>query len=344
MKDRAFIILILLSLSISVLASDLKPEGYAAYLNDGESNFLLGVGFSFAKKNYTHSLRFAGFGETVKNSDRGQWPDRYLLVYNLDGFHFYPGLGFVKNNFDLFRLSDAGNLNGTYGGMYNVYAALLTVTAQLKLMKVPEGFSRKAFELTSENALATTDPFLSLYDMREGISAYGTLRYKSKPNAIYEGGYFGNFTGNSLNNLWLKWLIPDFAYGSAAFGAGVEMGEMGFVPPGLYFLADYSVPLNNLLSLSLSMCYGSLRKDQNWVFDAHSSSRLSLLLDTDTSQLTLVSGWESLTNQGWSGENQTGYGDFKWKIEYLRKDSWPFKIFASKDTKKDFSLGLSYKF
>lgn len=345
MGKKIKILLLLLILTASSFAITVGTEGHAAYLNDGSGNFLLGVGFNLSQNKYTHTIRLVGWGESRSNSTK--WPGKYLLGYSLNGLHFYPGVGFVKNNAELFVEADASIQNAVFGGIVDTSASILTGSAQLKLYYLPPDFTRKALEITTNPSIAKNDKLLSMFDMRPGFTAYTRISNRISADAAYELGYFGNFTENSLQNFWFSWVLPDFAYGSAAFGSGIEFGERGYLPKGLYVMVDYKVPLNDILLLDLNMSYGSLKKDQSTgklALDPHAVSRMRLTMDTTDSQWALVSGWESVTRSGWLGEKITGYGDFKWKIEYKRKDNWPFTIYASKDSNTDFALGMTYKF
>lgn len=343
MKSRLLVIICLFAISGGVLASQLSTECVGAYFSDSKANILAGVNISWQNGNNTFNLSTATWGQSKQYSLI--WPSKYYWAIGQNNFKFYPGAGFLINNWELFCQGDRDNLIGGIGGSVNLYASLLNGAGELKLYRLPQGYFQKAFELSAVKARNSSDLFFSMYELKPGVTAYLCLLYNLYPNIVLETGYFGNLTTNQTNSFWVEVIIPELGSGLASFGAGVENGDMSFLPKGLFGTLGYALPLSDLITLETSMRYGSLAKKATGLdCDLHLVPRLKLILSTDTNELTLQTAWETKTSKDWIGQTQNGYGKLKWKIEYKYKAKREIAIYTSKDSNQEIAMGLRYKF
>ncbi len=343
MKNRLLVIIILLTFSGGILAGRLSTEVAGAFFSDGKANLLTGANISWQNSNKTYSLRTAMWGKPTQYGLT--WPAKYIWAIGQNNFYFYPGAGFLVNNWELFLQGDKENLLGGIGGSVNLYVSLLNGAGELKLYRLPEGYFSKAFELSAAKAINSRDMFFSLYELKPGVTVYLSLLYNLYPNLVLETGYLGNLTTNQTNNFWVEFIVPDLAKGTASLGVGIENGDLSFLPKGLFGTLSYARPLSDFITLETSMRYGSLAKTADeFVSDFHLVPRMKLILSTDTNELTLQTAWETKTSKDWIGQTQSGYGKLKWKIEYRYKTKRLLTIYTSKDSDQDIAIGLKYKF
>ena len=343
MKSRLLVIIILITISGGVWASQLRTECLGAYLSDGKANLLTGVNISWQNGNKTYTLSTAGWGKPEQYNLT--WPSKYFWAIGQNNFHFYPGAGFLINNWELFFQGDRENLIGGIGGSFNLYASLLNGAGELKLYRLPEGYFQKAFALSATKTTNSSDLFFPMYELKPGVTAYLCLLYNLYPNMVLKAGYLGNLTTNQTNSFWAEFIIPEWAFGLASFGVGIENGDTSFLPPGLFGTLSYALPLSDFITLETGMRYGSLtKKATGFVSDLHLAPRIKLILSTDTNELTMQTAWETKTSKDWSGQTQRGYGKLKWKIEYQYKAKRQITIYTCKDSSQDISIGLRYKF
>jgi len=338
-----FLLLVLiLGFSISAFAVDTTYEAFSGVLkNPSDLDFLIGGKVNFGSGQKKNSLKIAAF--EVSDILAVPYPAKYLLSYENNNLFFFPGVGFVTTDLELFLKRNRIERTFDLGGKLDAFASVLTTAVQVKLMRLPQGYVSQGFgvadRLAGSLASAMDEPLLLLVEMSEGYSSYLSLLYKLYPENAFRVSYLGNFKTNDINSIWVSWVKPDIGVGSLDIGLGVENGDQSFLPKGAYGLLSYSASISEYFALEGNLRLGSLQYGEDLIIDPSLATYLKLIFDDEVNELVFAAGLET-----YQKDPLANTPSFRFRLQYSHRDSFPLSVYLTKGDGKFYGLGVNYQF